>query len=337
MPRKPRVQYPGAVYHVMCRGDHREAVFCSDEDCELFLKTLGEACIQTGWKIHAYVLMGNHYHFLLETPKPNLVKGMQWLQGTYTSRFNSCHQLRGHLFQGRYKALLVDQGDPSYFRCVAAYIHLNPARAGMIDLEKGSLQDYRWSSYPHYITVRNRPEWLHTQTLLKSYQQEDTVAGRRSFKARMQRRLVELKHSAEPARADEEWDRIRRGWFLGGEEFRKQMLTKMDEVLKEQQQGSCNGPAVRDHGERDAEHLLSEGLRKLALHAQDLHSMRKGDINKKMLAWFLKRNTRVSNAWIAKHLCSGHPSNLAAFTKEVEQSTCPDVASCREKLTGILK
>src|SRR5476651_1828247 len=98
MARKLRVEFAGALYHVLNRGDRRENIFYSAADRELFLDLLGQACRKTGWKIHAYVLMSNHYHFLLETPQPNLVAGMKWLQNVYTVRLNRRHRLSGHLF-----------------------------------------------------------------------------------------------------------------------------------------------------------------------------------------------------------------------------------------------
>jgi REP element-mobilizing transposase RayT len=108
MARPLRIQYPGALYHVVARAKRRQLLFTDDSDRNEFLKTLGETVEKTGWRIHAYVLMDNHYHLLLETPEPNLVNGMKWLQGIYTQRFNSRHGLSGHLFQGRYKAIPVD-------------------------------------------------------------------------------------------------------------------------------------------------------------------------------------------------------------------------------------
>ena len=108
MARKLRVEYPGAIYHVMNRGDRREPIFRDDEDRQRFLETLGEACAKTGWQVHALCLMPNHFHLVVETPQPNLVAGMKWLLGTYTGRFNRRHKLFGHLFSGRYKALIVD-------------------------------------------------------------------------------------------------------------------------------------------------------------------------------------------------------------------------------------
>src|SRR6266542_2972033 len=130
----------------MARGDRREQIFRSDHDRKLFLRTLGEACGMTGWRIHAWVLMSNHYHLLIETPDPNLVAGMQWLQNTYTRRFNLRHRLWGRLFGDRYKAVLVE-GTRYYYETVLDYLHLNPVRAGLVDLHCGqSVLDYPWSS-----------------------------------------------------------------------------------------------------------------------------------------------------------------------------------------------
>ena len=104
----------------MARGNHGQEIFQDDRDRECFLEALGEACAKTGWQIHAYVLMGNHYHLLLETPEPNLVDGLKWFQGTYTQRSNARHRKRGHLFQGRYRAVPVEAGAKEYFQAVSA-------------------------------------------------------------------------------------------------------------------------------------------------------------------------------------------------------------------------
>jgi REP element-mobilizing transposase RayT len=115
MARPLRLDYPGAVYHVMARGNPGQKILLEDADRKLFLETLGEACARTDWQGHGYVLMANHYHLLLETHEANLVAGMKWLQSTYTSRYNRRHALCGHLFQGRYKAVLVE-GHPTIWK-----------------------------------------------------------------------------------------------------------------------------------------------------------------------------------------------------------------------------
>src|SRR4051794_1443100 len=132
MARKLRIQYPGAIYHVMTRGDHREPIFRDDKDRKLFLATLAEAFAKTDWHIHAWCLMSNHLHLVIETPRANLVDGMKWLLATYTLRFNARHKLRGHLFSGRYKALLVDGSGNGYLKTACDYVHLNPARAKLL-------------------------------------------------------------------------------------------------------------------------------------------------------------------------------------------------------------
>jgi REP element-mobilizing transposase RayT len=129
----------------MNRGDRREDIFRGDPDRELFLTTLGEACARTGWQVHAYCLMRNHFHLVMETPRANLVAGMKWLLGTYTARFNRRHKFFGHLFSGRYKSLLVEGSGNGYLRTVCEYVHLNPARARLLP-PKARLADFRWSS-----------------------------------------------------------------------------------------------------------------------------------------------------------------------------------------------
>ena len=153
MARKLRVEYPGALYHVMSRGDHGDPIFQDDRDRERFVETLGEAALKTGWQVHAYCLMSNHFHLVVETPQGNLVAGMKWLLGTYTGRFNRRHKLFGHLFSGRYKSLVVDGSGTGYLKTVCDYVHLNPVRAKLMGPEQ-KLRAYRWSSCRAYLGRR---------------------------------------------------------------------------------------------------------------------------------------------------------------------------------------
>src|SRR6267142_1715604 len=120
----------------MNRGDRREDIFADDDDRRRFLQTLGQACEKSAWQVHAYCLMSNHFHLVIETPQPNLVRGMKWLLGVYTSRFNRRHKLFGHLFSGRYKALLVQGSGNGYLKTACDYVHLNPARARLLRAEQ---------------------------------------------------------------------------------------------------------------------------------------------------------------------------------------------------------
>src|SRR5215472_9367760 len=220
MGRKLRVEYPGAIYHVMNRGDHREPIFRDDHDRKLFLETLGQACLKTGWQIHSYCLMSNHFHAVIETPQANLVSGMKWFLGTYTGRFNRKHKLFGHLFSGRYKALVVDGSGTGYQATVCDYVHLNPVRAKLLRREQ-KLGAYPWSSYREYLKrPSRRPDWLRVDRVLgEKGIFKESAAGRKEFE-----RLMELRRwEDEP----EEWKRLRRGWYLGDKEFRQELIEAM--------------------------------------------------------------------------------------------------------------
>ncbi|MBC8206882.1 MAG: transposase [Kiritimatiellales bacterium] len=331
MGRAPRIEYEGAVYHVMCRGNRQESVFRDNRDNEMFMDTLEEACGRCGWQVHSFVLMGNHYHLLLETPHANLVDGMRWLQGTYTKRFNIRHKVWGHLFQGRYKALLVDPAE-NYFQTVSSYIHLNPARAKRFDLKTGELADYKWSSYPQYLTPSKRPEWLVVERSLGNFGLKDNVAGRRAYEQIMKKRVVELANSDNPREAEAQWAEIRQGWCFGSDSFRAQMVESLDDVLSGKRRDSFVGEQTRQHDVFDAERWVTVGLQQMELKDTDLQLLKKGDLRKRVIAWAVRRNTSVRNEWIAKRLQMGRSSNLSRFVKEVEAASDGELYRLREMM-----
>src|SRR5438876_6179162 len=168
-------------------GDRREPIIRDDVDRQRFLETFGEACIKTGWQVHAWCLMPNHFHLVVETPRANLVAGMKWFLGTYTARFNRRHKLFGHLFSGRYKALAVDGSGNGYLKTVCDYVHLNPARAKLLGVGE-SLKGFAWSSYPDYLKApAKRPGWLRVNRLLGEHGiPKDSAVRRAQFEAQME-------------------------------------------------------------------------------------------------------------------------------------------------------
>lgn len=163
MSRPLRIEYPGAFYHLTSRGNARESIFRDDVDREILLDAAGEVVERFHWRIHAYCLMGNHYHLLAETPQPNLSRGMRWLNGVYTQRFNRRHERVGHVFQGRFKAILVER--ETYLLELARYIVLNPVRAGMVHAPGA----WRWSSYRATSGERPVPDWLSVEGILDRF------------------------------------------------------------------------------------------------------------------------------------------------------------------------
>ena len=175
MARPLRLEFAGAVYHVTSRGDRREDIFLDDDDRREWLAVLALVCDRFNWVVHAYCQMTNHYHLLVETVDGNLSKGMRQLNGLYTQRVNRRHGLVGHLFQGRYKAILVQK--EAHLLELSRYVVLNPVRAGMVE----SPEDWAWSSYPFVISDSFAPEWLGTDWLLGQFGTQ-RAAARRAYK-----------------------------------------------------------------------------------------------------------------------------------------------------------
>ena len=313
MPRKLRVQYPGAIYHVMSRGDRREDIFLDDVDRHDFLKTLAEACQKTDWQVHAYCLLRNHYHLVLETPNANLVAGMAWLQSTYTIRLNHRHQQVGHVLSGRYKAQLVEGSGNGYLRTACDYVHLNPVRAGLLRPEDRLLA-YPWSSLPYYLAApEHRPRWVRVDRLLGEHGlAQDSAAARQEFERRMEARRLEI--------GDEEgYEALRRGWLLGGEEFRKQMLEQMDGRLGEHHSGELR----RETAEVKAERIIAEELGRLGWKEADLATRRKNDPAKLSLAARLRRETTLPIKAIAARVGLGTSKSANARLHATMKGNAP--------------
>ena len=300
MARKLRVQYEGAVYHLMNRGDHRDDIFRGDADRQLFLDTLAEACGKTDWHIHAWCLMTNHFHLVVETPNANLVDGMKWFLGTYTARFNRRHKLCGHLFSGRYKALFVDDSDSGYLKTACDYVHLNPARAKLLKAQD-KLRAFAWSSFPEYLrSPKRRWPWLKVEKLLAEHGiPKDSSAGRKEFEERM-----ELRRAAEDG---QEFKGMLRGWCLGSKAFRKELLGMMSEKAGPEHYGE----EIMESAEEKAQRLVGQALKKLGWKESDLTRLRKGDPKKVKIALRLRRETTMTLAWVAQRLHMGTKTHLA--------------------------
>ena len=296
----------------MARGDGGKAVFIAPDDHRLFLHRLGEVCRSHGWRVHAWTIMGNHFHLLLETPEANLVSGMRLLLGPFSQAWNRRHSRRGHVFQGRYKSVPVAgeaAGDASQFKVVADYIHLNAARAGLAGGACGKLVDYPWSSLSAYRTGK-APQWLATERVLMAHQLAQDARGRRSYVDYLEARAATQGGKFSPAATAA----LRRGWYLGDDSFRDRLLAMVHKPGKTiRQRGSQTGPAVGAHGEWEAERLVKASMRCLDLCDGTGQAMpsRKGDPRKVALATLLRTHTAMSNRWLAIRLEMGHDKSVS--------------------------
>jgi len=172
MGRPLRIEYPGALYHITSRGNERKKIFLDDGDRTRFLEILAEYHHRYDIRIHTFVLMGNHYHLILETPQGNLLKVMHGINGRYTGYFNRKYSRTGHLFQGRYKGILVDKD--AYLLQLSRYVHLNPAKAGIVEKP----EHYVWSSYRSFIGKVKRYEWVDYAWILDQFGSDEQKASR---------------------------------------------------------------------------------------------------------------------------------------------------------------
>lgn len=242
MSRPLRIEFAGALYHVTSRGDRREDIYLDDADREQFLEVFAEVCDRHRWVCHAYCLMSNHYHLLVETREPTLGKGMRQLNGVFTQRFNRRHHRVGHVFQGRYKAILVDKD--SYLLALARYIVLNPVRAAMVR----SARDWPWSSYRATVGFAPVPAWLSVDGLLSAF-------GRRRGPAREAYRRFVSEGRDQPS----PWRDLKQQVYLGDEAFVEDMQArvKADASLDGIPSAQRRPPALsleryeRDHADRD--------------------------------------------------------------------------------------
>jgi REP element-mobilizing transposase RayT len=327
MARSIRIEYPGAFYHVMARGNRRQSIFEDDDDRRFFLHALSEACGKTGWRVQAWVLMGNHYHLFLETPEANLVAGMQWLQNTYTRRFNTRHEEWGRLFGDRYKAVVVEGKAGDYYGALCDYIHLNPVRAGLIRVAQGeSVMDYPWSSLAsgYALLPKQRAPWLAVADGLVASNLPDTTAGRRWYVEHLDERA-----RAEPrkrcgvpeAPADGRVSNLRFGWYWGSQAFAERLLEIANGAAKKARSRSYRSSLEnKAHDERTAELLVKAGLKRAGLAERELKELRGSDQRKVKIAQTVWRHTAVSQGWIAGRLQMRSAAHVSQLLRRVSQS-----------------
>jgi REP element-mobilizing transposase RayT len=210
MARPLRLEFEGALYHVTSRGDGGEDIYLSDGDRRRFLEILGDVWERFNWTIHAHCLMTNHYHLVVETPDANLSKGMRQLNGVYTQAFNRAHNRVGHVFQGRYKGILVEK--ENHLVELARYVVLNPVRAGMV----GSPEQWPWSSYRGMVGEEAAPKWLETRSVLAVFGSDESEAVDRY-----------VRFVAQGIGAPSPWAQLKHQVFLGSDAFLEQMMRKV--------------------------------------------------------------------------------------------------------------
>jgi REP element-mobilizing transposase RayT len=307
---------------VLNRGNYRADLFKTEKTKAAFEACLFAACQKSGWVLHAFVIMRNHYHLALETPEGNLVSGMQWLQATFANRFNKLRGERGHLFQGRYKALLVEEGEPLGMVC--HYLHLNPVRAGVGPVER--LGEYRYSSYYYLRRPKARPSFLQFETVLaEAGGLADNPAGWNSYADYLAWQVAEG-----PAGKSRAYVSLSQGWALGSAEFKK-TLVKDHALAADSRAWESQG--AREIRQQTWESLFRRALTTLNRKESELAIGPKSAPWKVAMATFLKERTQASNPWLAQRLGMQRPMYVSRLISAARRSPqpSPELLTLRDK------
>ncbi len=299
MARKLRIQYEGAIYHVINRGNYRRDVFGTVGAAQAFEQVVLEACALHGWRLHAFVVMGNHYHLAVATPRANLVEGMHWLQSTFATRFNRLRQARGHLFQGRYQALLVE--DTAALARVVDYIHLNPVRASLTTPAK--LAEYRWSSLRRLLQ-RGGPAVLVCGDWLRHHGWTDSPAGVQAYA----RYLTELA-TDEMEQKRLGLEKLSAGWAIGTTAWRKQVAKDHAHLALSP---GLEAGELKDLKEAHWSQVLESELKRAAKTARAVTDS-PGSAPWKIAVARKLRQAGAGYAWITAALQMGKASSVRAY------------------------
>ena len=309
MARSLRIEYAGAVYHVLNRGNYRTHIFSQEKAKQSFEDCLFTACARYNWRLYACCLLSNHYHIAIETPEGNLSKGMQWLQSTFANRFNRAHLSHGHLFQGRFKSLVVERDE--YLGPLIHYIHSNPIRANIVQTD--TIETYRWSTLWYLFHKRKRNDFMELEYgLYYAGNLSDTMKGRRDYL----QHLLGI-HSDFKAKRHIQSSRLCRGWALGSKKFKQELV---EQFLPVGQVGHVEGKDFAEANEIRWNRILEKCLTVMEKDPRGNRTDKKSVHWKALIALFMKDNPSVSNVWLTKHLNMGIPQGVSRSTRNIADS-----------------
>ena len=310
MARQLRIEFPDALYHVTSRGNEQRPIFRSNHDREAFLGFLGEAVVRFGWSLTAWVLMTNHFHLVLQTPEPNLSRGMQWLLGSYVSWFNRRHHRSGHLFAGRFKARLVEK--ETYLAEVIRYVILNPVRAKMV----ARPEQYRWSSYAATAGQALAPAWLDIRSIHALFDRERETAEQ------MYRDFVAAKIDSQECL----WDQVQNRMYLGSKQWTRRMRD-----LVESRPVSTDHPRAERAVGRPSVQTVVKVVGKVCGVACDVIRARAGGPQRRLVAWLAWHEGLVTLRSIAAALRLRSEGYISNLIRRCEQ----EFGSCAERLAQL--
>jgi REP element-mobilizing transposase RayT len=304
MARPLRIEFPGAIYHVMSRGNARQTIFRDEYDYQRLLDGLSVVVSRLGWDLICFVLMPNHFHMLVRTPQPNLSRGMQYLTSGFANWCGRRHRRPGHTFRGRFKSTLIE--DESYFWTVSRYIHLNPVR-GKRPLAAHP-RDWAWSSYPGYHLRRHRVEWVAYDALYSAWSGE--VGG--NDPATAYRRFVEQGLMTAPANP---FQSAAHGWLLGSVGFVERMRSSASEPRNRDEV-----PASRRLASLEPATVLAAVARYYGVDQDRFQERRSANMARDVAAWLARRRSSATLRELAPAFGLSHPDSVSNLVRRVDRA-----------------
>lgn len=313
MARRLRLEYPGAIYHVINRGNYRSSIFETEGAKVGFEKALFEACERAGWILHAYVVMENHFHLALETPEPNLSEGMRWLGSVFALRFNRFRKENGALFQGRYKSIVVEDFERLGWLC--HYIHLNPVRAGICAVR--DLGQHRWGSMSRLRRPGSRPPFLSFEaSLAGAGELADCGRGWTKYE-----QYLSWLAEDEPGMKAMHFGQMSKGWAFGSRQFKESLLE--DEGRTATVIALSGRDAVKMR-ELAWSATLTKAMKVLGKKRPEIAKGRKSEDWKVAVAGVLKTRQFCRNGWIAEQLNMGTVYAVSRYVSQMLDGKRPE-------------
>lgn len=333
MAKQVKLTFNGAAYLLTGTGEYKINICGSDEEFSVFLDTMEETIRLFNWTLHAFCLTPGKYDLLVDTPQGNLPDCMRYFQSTYAQRIQRIRGTSGYFFRN-YEAKPVE-ATPENLAAVSTFIHLEPACKKRIDLQSESLSDYPWSSCRFYLRPSDRPIWLSVRPVLDALELSDNRSGLTRYRNVLKKTVAECTTASGSFRHGTPYAHIQKDWAIGSDEFKNRLLDLLEEKLQHISSHSVSGGMKKAHELRTAERCLQVALDAVKLSPAELRGLKKMDLRKQAVCWYLKQHTQARSAWISKQLHMGVVNNTSLAARNVNRADDGPLLELRNTLQNL--
>lgn len=333
MARQIKLTFNGAAYFLTGTGDHKITLCETDEEYAIFLNTMEESIELFKWTLHAFCLTPKKYHLLVDTPQGNLPECMRYFQSIYSQRIQRLRGTCGHFFRN-YEAKSVEATKEN-LATISTFIHLEPAREKLIDLQSEALSNYPWSSCRFYLRPSDRPAWLSVLPVLNALELPDNRSGLTRYRNLLKKAVIEGTTASGSFKLSKPYAHIQKDWAIGSDEFKNRLLDLLEEKLDHISRHSLSGDIKKAYELRKAEQQLQMALEAVGLSRTELKHLKKMDIRKQAVCWYLKQHTRADAAWISKQLHMGIANNTSRAAHNVTHADDGPLLDLRNTLQNL--